>query len=109
MLTFGWGEILIIFAIIIVVVGPKDLPKLIKQLSSFSKSIRKLSSDFKISLNEIVDSEDFNETKSALNEVNNIKNDLNIKNKFQSEIETIKDTGSTIKKKTQIFNKIDDK
>ena len=38
MLTFGWGEILLVVGIIIVVVGPKDLPKLIKQLSSFTRS-----------------------------------------------------------------------
>ena len=35
MLTFGWGEILLVFVVVIVVVGPKDLPKLIKQLRSF--------------------------------------------------------------------------
>ena len=28
MLTFGWGEILLVTVVIIVVVGPKDLPKL---------------------------------------------------------------------------------
>ena len=43
MLTFGWGEIFLLVGIIIVVVGPKDLPKLIKQLSSFTRSIKKLS------------------------------------------------------------------
>ena len=29
MLTFGWGEILLVVGIIVVVIGPKDLPKLI--------------------------------------------------------------------------------
>ena len=109
MLTFGWGEILIVFIIIIVVVGPKELPKLIKQFSSFIKSIRKLSTDFKQSLNEIADHEDFKEAKSSLNEVNKIKNELDIKDKFKSEIETIKETGAIIQKETQIINKIDDK
>ena len=47
MLTFGWGEILLIVGIIIIVVGPKDLPKLIKQFSSFTRSIKKLSREFK--------------------------------------------------------------
>ena len=47
MFTFGWGEILLLVGVIIIVVGPKDLPKLIKQFSSFSKSIKKLSREFK--------------------------------------------------------------
>ena len=42
MLTFGWGEILLVVGIVIVVVGPKDLPKLIKQFSSFTRSIKKI-------------------------------------------------------------------
>ena len=109
MLTFGWGEILIVFVIFIIVVGPKELPKLIKQLSSFAKSIRKLSNDFKLSLNEIADHEDFKEAKSSINEVNKIKNDLDIKNKLKSEIEIIKETGTIIEKKTPFINKIDDR
>ena len=47
MLTFGWGEILLVFVVIIIVVGPKELPFLIKQLLTITKSIRKLSKDFK--------------------------------------------------------------
>ena len=109
MLTFGWGEILIVFVITIVVVGPKELPKLIRQLSSFTKSIKKLSRDFKISLNEIANHEDFKEAKLALNEVNKIKNDLDINNKLQSELETIKETEAIIQKEAQVINKMDDK
>ena len=67
MLTFGWGEIFLLVGIIIVVVGPKDLPKLIKQLSSFTRSIKKLSREFKTSLNDIADHEDFKEVKTSIN------------------------------------------
>ena len=41
MLSFGWAEILLVFIVVIIFVGPKELPKLIKQLSSFTKSIKK--------------------------------------------------------------------
>ena len=92
MLTFGWGEILLVTVVIIVVVGPKDLPKLIKQLSSFTKSLKKLSREFKYSLNEIADHEDFKDVKSSLNEVNKIKDDIDFKGKFKSEIKSLKET-----------------
>ena len=88
MLTFGWGEILLVTVVIIVVVGPKDLPKLIKQLSSFTKSLKKLSREFKYSLNEIADHEDFKDVKSSLNEVNKIKDDIDLKGKLKSEIKS---------------------
>ncbi len=101
MLTFGWGEILLVTVVIIVVVGPKDLPKLIKQLSSFTKSLKKLSREFKYSLNEIADHEDFKDVKSSLNEVNKIKDDIDLKGKFKSEIKSLKETTTIIEKEVQ--------
>ena len=46
MFTFGWAEIFLVGIIIIIVIGPKDLPKFIKQISLLAKNIRKISSDF---------------------------------------------------------------
>ena len=85
----------------IVVVGPKDLPKLIKQLSSFTKSLKKLSREFKYSLNEIADHEDFKDVKSSLNEVNKIKDDIDLKGKFKSEIKSLKETTTIIEKEVK--------
>jgi len=101
MLTFGWGEILLVLVVVIVVVGPKDLPKLIKQLSSFTKSIKKLSREFKSSLNEIADHEDFKDVKSSLNEVNKIKDDIDLKGKFKSEIKSLKETTNIVEKEVK--------
>ena len=101
MLTFGWGEILLVTVVIIVVVGPKDLPKLIKQLSTFTKSLKKLSREFKYSLNEIADHEDFKDVKSSLNEVNKIKDDIDLKGKFKSEIKSLKETTTIIEKEVK--------
>lgn len=109
MLTFGWGEILLVLVVIVVVVGPKDLPKLIKQLTSFSKSIKKLSREFKSSLNDISNHDDFKDVKSSLNEVNEIKKDLNLKDKFKSEIQSIKDTNDLVKKEAEEIKTISNK
>ena len=109
MLTFGWGEILLLDGVIIVVVGPKDLPKLIKQFSSFSKSIKKLSREFKTSLNDIADHDDFKEVKTSINEVNKIKDDLNIKDQFKDEIKSIKETTDIIDKEVKDIENINNK
>ena len=98
MLTFGWGEILLVFVVVIVVVGPKDLPKLIKQFSTFAKSLKKLSREFKYSLNEIADQEEFKEINKTIMEAKNIKDDLNIKDKFKSEVNSLKETANIIEK-----------
>jgi sec-independent protein translocase protein TatB len=109
MLTFGWGEILLVVGIVIVVVGPKDLPKLIKQFSSFTRSIKKLSREFKNSLSDIADHEDFKEVKTSINEVNKIKEDLNIEGQLKSEIQSIKDTTDIIDKEVKEIKNINTK
>ncbi len=109
MLTFGWSEILLVVGIIVVVVGPKDLPKLIKQFSLFTRSIKKLSREFKNSLNDIADHEDFKEVKTSINEVNKIKEDLNIEGQLKSEIQSIKDTTDIIDKEVKDIKNINAK
>ena len=101
MLTFGWGEILLVLVVVIVVVGPKDLPKLIKQFSTFAKSLKKLSREFKYSLNEIADQEEFKEINKTIMEAKNIKDDLNIKEKFKSEVNSLKETANIIEKEVK--------
>ena len=101
MLSFGWGEILLVLVVVIVVVGPKDLPKLIKQFSAFAKSLKKLSREFKYSLNEIADQEEFKEINKTIKEAKNIKDEFNIKDKFKSEIKSLKETSEIIEKEVK--------
>ena len=61
MFSFGWSEILLIGIIVVVVIGPKDLPKFIKQIGFLIRNIRKISTDFKSSLNEIAEETEIKE------------------------------------------------
>ena len=66
MFSFGWGEIFLVGIIVIIVIGPKDLPKFIKQIGLLAKNIRKISSDFKSSINEIAEESEIKELASGL-------------------------------------------
>ena len=92
MFTFGWGEIFLVGIIIIVVIGPKDLPRFIKQIGLLSKNIKKISSDFKSSINEIAEETEIKDLANSVNEVKKIKDGINIKKNFQNEIKTVKET-----------------
>ena len=109
MLTFGWGEILLVLIVVIIVVGPKDLPKLLKQLSSFTKSIKKLSREFKSSLTEIVDQEEFKEINKSIMEVKDFKDDLNINKNLKKEINSIKETSDLVEKEITDIKNIENK
>ena len=105
MLSFGWSEIALTVAIVIIVVGPKEIPNLLKQLGTFSKSLKKLSRDFKKSLNEIADQSDLKEVKKSISEINDIKKDLSSKNIMSESLESINKTGDIFNKEEKELDK----
>ena len=98
MFSFGWGEILLILVVVIIVVGPKDIPRFLRQIGNLSKSIKKISREFKSSLNQIVEDTDLKDVQDSFSDVTNLKKELDIKNNFKNEINTIKETISSVEK-----------
>tara|TARA_B100000029_G_scaffold495962_1_gene561611 strand:- start:5423 stop:5761 length:339 start_codon:yes stop_codon:yes gene_type:complete len=106
MFSFGWSEIALTVVIIIIVVGPKEIPNLLKQIGSFTKSIKKISREFKNSLNDIAEQSDFKDVKKSITEVQEIKNDLDPTNELKKEFDTIKDTTKIFEKEIKDINTI---
>ena len=98
MFSFGWSEIALTVIIIVIVVGPKEIPNLLKQIGSFSKSIKKISREFKKSLNDIAEESDLKDVKDSISEIKNIKKDLDPTQEIKKDIETIKDTAEVFEK-----------
>ena len=92
MFTFGWSEIFLIGIIVVVVIGPKDLPKFIKQIGLLVRNIRKISTDFKSSLNEIAEETEIKELAKSVKEVQKIKDGINIKKNFENEIKQVEES-----------------
>jgi len=109
MFSFGWGEILLILVVVIIVVGPKDIPKFLRQIGNLSKSIKKISREFKSSLNQIVEETDLKDVKNSITDVTDIKKDLDIKSNLKNEINTIKETVSSVEKDISNINKSNEK
>ena len=105
MFSFGWGEIFLVGIIIVVVVGPKDIPKFIKQIGLLTKNIKKISSDFKSSLNEIAEESEIKEFAKSVKEVKKIKDGINIKKNFENEIKTVEETVKMTENKISDINK----
>ena len=109
MFSFGWGEILLILLVVIIVVGPKDIPKFLRQIGNLSKSIKKISREFKSSLNQIVEETDLKDVKNSITEVTDLSKDLDIKSNLKNEIKTIKETISSVEKDVSNINKSKEK
>jgi len=92
MFSFGWSEIALTVVVVIIVVGPKEIPNLLRQLGNISKSIKKISIEFKQSLNALAKENDLQDIKKSVSEIKNIKKDLDPKKVFKDEISSINHT-----------------
>ena len=66
MFSLGWMEISIILIITVIVVGPKEIPTVVKSVKNLTSGIGKLSKEFKSTVNEI----------SHLEEIKDIKKEI---------------------------------
>lgn len=46
MLDIGWQEFLLVAFVLLIVVGPKDLPKVLRTITSFIRKLKSMASDF---------------------------------------------------------------
>tara|TARA_Y100001970_G_C13712008_1_gene592383 strand:+ start:118 stop:486 length:369 start_codon:yes stop_codon:yes gene_type:complete len=75
MFSFGWSEIALTFIVVVIIVGPKEIPNLLRQIGRFSKSIKKISREFKNSLNEITEEKEIKDVKKTLSDITKITDD----------------------------------
>jgi sec-independent protein translocase protein TatB len=54
MLDIGWQEFTLVAFILLIIVGPKDLPKVLKSIFKSIDKIKNYAYDFKSSVNEML-------------------------------------------------------
>ena len=107
MLSFGWSEIALVVVVIIIVVGPKEIPNLLRQLGTLSKSLRKASRQFKNSLNDLAeegDLKDLKDLKNSISSIADVKKSLDPTNELKKEISSIKQTVTFTDKEIKDIN-----
>ena len=91
MFDLGWQELFIIGAVTLIVVGPKDLPKLLNKVGKVFGKIKQVSRDFYDQINETAEFE----------ELNNLKNNFNEHTNLESYIKD-SEIGAGVKKSTKV-------
>ena len=66
MFDLGWQELFVIGTVTLIVVGPKDLPKLLNRLGKALGKVKRVASEFYDQINETAE----------IGEINNLKDDL---------------------------------
>jgi len=69
MFDIGWSELLVIVVVAIVVVGPRELPKLMGTFGHYAGKLRRAASDFQRQFNEAMRETEIAEVKQAMEAV----------------------------------------
>ena len=65
MFDLGWGELLVVGAVALVVLGPKELPNALRTVTNLTKSARRLAGEFQSGINEIVREAELEDARKA--------------------------------------------
>jgi sec-independent protein translocase protein TatB len=76
MLDIGWSEILVIAIVAIVVVGPKDLPKMMRTIGVYAGKLRRAAADFQRQFEEAMAESEADEVRKNIESIRSGFGDL---------------------------------
>jgi len=88
MFDMSWGEIMVIGAVALIVIGPKDLPKALRTVGNMTGKIRRMAAEFQGQFNEAMREAELDDVKQQLQGMNSEVSSLN---KGFNPIQTIRD------------------
>ena len=74
MFDLGWQELFVIGTVALIVIGPKDLPKLLNKVGKIFGKIKQISREFYDQINETAEIEEINTLKKDLSEHTSLNN-----------------------------------
>ena len=106
MLDIGFPEFLLISFVLLIVVGPKDLPKVLRSITSFIRKIKSMASQFHSGIDDLANEAEISDLRKEVNKIDNktliedqiseikeIEEDVNIKSikKDVNDIKNVRD------------------
>ena len=78
MFGIGWTELLIIAIVAIIVVGPKDLPRLMRTFGHYAGKLRRMANEFKHQVDEAMREAELVEVRKAMHDFHAQASDINL-------------------------------
>ena len=114
MLDIGFPEFLLISFVLLIVVGPKDLPKVLRSITTFVRKIKTMASQFHSGIDDLANESEISDLRkevskvednsiidTEMKEIKDLQNDINVKS-LKEDISDIKNSEN--KKVKQIIN-----
>lgn len=103
MLDLGWQEFVMVGLVLVLVVGPKDMPRVLRAVAKYLGKARGMARDFQSSMMEVADQTEFKDVKKALNDAKSGQFDA-VADQFSDVKNAIEDASSQSGVKESIDN-----
>jgi sec-independent protein translocase protein TatB len=108
MFDIGWTELLVIAVVLIVVVGPKDLPPMLRAFGKMTQRARKVAGDFRAQFDEALREADLDDVRQTLsdaqklNPVNSLREAMNPLRQMGNDIKADLQKSTSVQTKTEV-------
>ena len=96
MFEIGWSELLVIAVVAIIVVGPKDLPRMMRTFGHYLGKLRRMAGDFQRQFEEAVRESELEEVRQAMQSVRDATPSLDLKAPIDKPLMLPKQSGDAV-------------
>ena len=96
MFDIGWTELLIIAVVAIIVVGPKDLPRMLRSLGRYAGQLKRTASDFRSQFDEALKESELDELRTSMNDMRDLNPVNQIRDTVTESLDPLKSTAQQI-------------
>ena len=96
MFDIGWSEILVIVVITILVVGPKELPGLLRTVGKTVGNMRRMAGDFQNQFNEALREADLEDVKNTIGDVRKLNPSTAIKDAVVDQLTSVEEMAAEL-------------
>ena len=97
MFDIGWTELLIIAVVAIIVVGPKDLPRMLRSVGRYAGLLRRTANEFRSQFDEAIRESELDELRTSLKDAADMNPVNQIKDTVSESLAPLQETADEIK------------
>ena len=103
MLDIGWTELLVIAMVAIIVVGPKDLPRMLRSLGRTAGQLRRTANEFREQFDDALRESELDELRTTMDDVSDLNPVNQIKNSISEGFDPLRETADDLKSEIEDF------
>ncbi|PLW77589.1 Sec-independent protein translocase protein TatB [Cohaesibacter celericrescens] len=108
MFDIGWSEILVVVIITVLVVGPKELPGMLRTVGKSVRNLRRMAGDFQNQFNEVLKEAELDEVKNTIGDIRKLDPTVAVKDAVSKQLGSVddltEDLSSKMKQSSQEIN-----